>query len=126
MIIIWVAACGVFVPVPERLTTCVLPETPLLLSVMLSVPVSGPVEAGVKVTLMAQLLPAARLEPQVLVSAKLPLAVIELMVSAAVPVFERVTVCAALVVPCSWLPKLRLTGETPAMGATPVPVRLTV
>ena len=42
------------VPVPLRLTVCVLPATPLLLSVMVSVPVSGPVAVGVKVTLIVQ------------------------------------------------------------------------
>jgi hypothetical protein len=42
------------------------------------------------------------------------------------PVLFRVTVCAPLVVPTLWLLKVRLVAVTPAMGALPVPVRLTV
>ena len=38
------------VPVPLKVTVCVLPATPLLLSVMVSTPVSGPVAVGEKVT----------------------------------------------------------------------------
>ena len=52
------------VPVPERLTACGLP---LALSVMLSEAVRLPLAAGVKVTLMVQLAPAATELPQVLV-----------------------------------------------------------
>jgi hypothetical protein len=55
------------VPVPVRLTVWVLPGTPLLLSVMVGVPLRGPVAVGVKVTLMVQFEPAATLEPQLLV-----------------------------------------------------------
>ena len=40
------------VPNPVRLTVCVLPGSPLLLSVMVSVPVRVPVAVGLKVTLM--------------------------------------------------------------------------
>jgi hypothetical protein len=45
----------------------VLPATPLLLSVMVSVPVSGPVAVGEKVTLIVQEPLAATLPPQLLV-----------------------------------------------------------
>lgn len=74
-----------------------------MLSVMVSVAVAGPLPEGVKVTEMEQLLPAARLARQVKVSANSdafdPLMLILLMVSVAVPVFESVTVCGALVDP---------------------------
>jgi|SRR5438876_150234 len=43
-----------------------------------------------------------------------------------VPVFVRVTVFGALVVPTFTFPKLRLVGERLTAGAVPVPVRLTV
>lgn len=83
---------------PLRFTVCVLPAVPPLLSVTVSVPVRGPVAVGAKLTLMVQELLTARLVPQVLVWAKLVLAVMLLMVSAALPVLFNVTVCAALVV----------------------------
>src|SRR5438093_712554 len=51
-----------------------------------------------------------------------------LMARAAVPVFDSVTVCAALVVPKVWLAKVSEVGERLAVvvGAAPVPVRPTV
>jgi hypothetical protein len=52
-----------------------------------------------------------------------------LTVRVALPLFVRVTVCAALVVPTVWLAKVRLVGEKVATGpelVVPVPVRLTV
>jgi hypothetical protein len=48
------------------------------------------------------------------------------MLKLAFPVLFRVTVCAALAVPTFWLLKVRLVAVTPAVGALPVPVRLTV
>src|SRR3974377_391390 len=70
---------------------------------------------------------ASELPQPLLLMEKLAVIEIELMASAPVPVLESVTVCGLLVVPCCWLPKLRLGGETPALGMpTPVPVRLTV
>jgi hypothetical protein len=72
---------------------------------MVTLALRVPVAVGVKVTLMVQEAPAANvLEPlgQVLVWAKsallVPLSPILLMVRAAVPLFLRVTVWAALVV----------------------------
>ena len=100
------------VPVPERLTVCGLP---LALSVMLTEAVRLPLAEGVKVTLIAQLLPAATDPPHVLVSAKLLLLVPwteRLVISKpALPVLLRVTVRAVLVVRTCWLPKARLVGE---------------
>jgi hypothetical protein len=90
------------VPVPLKVTVCVLPGTPLLLSVMVSVPVSGPSAVGAKVTLIVQELPAATLPSQSSVSPKLALAAMLVTLSAAGPVLRSVTGCDALVVPTPW------------------------
>jgi hypothetical protein len=47
-------------PVPLRGTVCVTPTVPLLLSVTVSVPVFAPGDPGLNVTLIVQLVPAAR------------------------------------------------------------------
>ncbi len=87
------------VPVPLRAAVWGLP-TPL--SATESEAVLEPIAVGVKVMLMVQFAPTATLVPQLLVCAKLPafVPVIEMpvMVSTAVPVFDKVTVWAALVV----------------------------
>jgi hypothetical protein len=79
---------------------------------------------------MLQLVPAARVAPQVVVSEKAaaftPLTVMPVMVSGALPALERATVCVALVVLMIWLPKLTGVGARLACGAVPVPVRVTV
>src|SRR5437773_9334469 len=93
----------------------------MALSVIFSVPVSGPAAVGVKVTLIVQLDPAATLVPQVLVSPKSPVTVMPEMASGSDPEFVRVTACDALVVSSGWLPKLRLPGDTPGAGLAPVP-----
>jgi len=81
------------VPVPERLAVCGLP---LALSVMLTEAVRLPVAAGVKVTVMAQLPPAATELPHVLVWAKslalVPVNTRLVMLKAALPVLLRVRV----------------------------------
>jgi hypothetical protein len=76
------------VPVPVRLTVCV---AGLALSVMVTAPVLVPAAVGLKVTLRVQLAPTATLEPQMLVWEKLPLTVMLVMLSAALPVLLRVT-----------------------------------
>ena len=80
------------VPLPERLTACGLP---MALSVMLIDALRPPAAAGLKVTLMTQLAPAATLDPQLLVWVKSPGFVPEtamlLTVKAALPVLLRVT-----------------------------------
>ena len=86
---------GAAVPVPERVTVCGLPAA---LSVITTAPVRVLVAVGVNVRLMAQLAPAASDAPQVVVCAKSPVAPMPAMVRAALPLFESVTVCAALVV----------------------------
>src|SRR5437879_1521006 len=89
-------------------TVCTLPLTQMLLSVTVSEPARLPSTVGVNVTLIVQLAPAATEAPQVLVSAKSPLEDMALIVSGAVPVLLSVTACATLLVPISWLPKVRL------------------
>jgi hypothetical protein len=55
------------VPVPVRPTVCVLPFTPLLLSVSVKVPVRAPFVVGAKLTLMVQVPLGARLPLQLFV-----------------------------------------------------------
>ena len=76
--------------------------------------VSDPDAVGAQVSEMAQLAPAARLVPQVLVSSN-ELAFVPKkpkleIVSAAVPAFLSVAVCAPLVAPTATLPKLMVAG----------------
>jgi hypothetical protein len=70
------------VPVPVRLTVCGLPAA---LSVIDNVPFRVALSVGLKVTLMVQLASAARLEPQVFVWLKSPLAAMLVILSAVVP-----------------------------------------
>jgi len=118
---------SVVVPVPETATVCGLPAAP---SVIVMAAERLPVAEGVKVTLIVQLAPAATLNPQVLVWAKLlalvPDTVMLVMLKSAVPVFVSVTVCAALLVPTVSFPKATLEGETLTADAVPVPERVTV
>jgi hypothetical protein len=87
-------AMGAVTPMPVREIVCGLLAA---LSTKLTEPTALPAVVGVKVTLMVQIPPAATGEPQVLVWAKGAVAVIELRVRVAVPLFVTVTVCAALV-----------------------------
>src|SRR5207244_627161 len=104
---------------------------PPALSASDSVPVRAPKAVGVKVTLMVQFPPAAKVAglvgqalAPVLVAAKSPEAANEVIVKAAVPVFVSVTVIAVLVVASSWFPKPRLVGANPTPGAVPLPLSL--
>jgi hypothetical protein len=83
-------------PVPESATVRGLPAAS---SVIVTVPLLDPPAEGPKVTLTRQLAPAASELPQVFVWAKSPLAAILVMVRAALPVLESVTVWPELVVP---------------------------
>jgi hypothetical protein len=100
------------IPVPERLTCSGLlrPE-----SVMVSVPVREPRAAGVKLTEIVQLFPAARVEGligQELDCLKSDRSVLMLeTVMALLWPFRRVTFCTELVVPCTWFPKDKVVGE---------------
>src|SRR5437588_737715 len=106
---------------------------PPALSATDSVPVRAPEAVGVKVTLIVQFPPAARVAglvgqalAPVLVAAKSPEAANELIVKAAVPVFVSVTVIGALVVASNWLPKSRLVGANPTAGAVPFPLSIMI
>ena len=110
-------------PVPVRATVCGLP---VALSVTVMVPGWLPVAVGVKVTLMVQLAAGATEVPQVLVWAYCVLAAMLVRLSAAVPGFDSVTVCAALLMPTAWLANVRLVGEKLTLDAAPVPVSATV
>lgn len=110
-------------PVPARLTVCGLFRA---VSVNVSVPFSVPFTAGVNVTETAQLAPAARLAPHVLLEiAKLALTPMLEKLRAAPPLLVSVTVLAELVWPTLTCPKFKDVGETVAT-VLPVPVRLTV
>jgi hypothetical protein len=118
---------GGAVPVPERLVDCGEPEA---LSATCRAAEKLAADAGVNVTEIVQFDPAASDSPQVLVWAKsvglLPAMVMPLMVSVALPVFESVAVCAALVVPETAV-KVSVAGVSEAIGAgsgVPVPVRV--
>ena len=117
-------------PFPDKVTDCVLPATPAELSVTVTAPVKAPAAAGLKVTLIVQLPETATLVPQVLVSEKslesVPVIAMLAMVRAAVPVLLRVTDWEALEVFTTWSGKVRLEEESTAVGAVPVPVKLTV
>src|SRR5579862_5126214 len=74
------------------------------LSMMVIVPCLAPFCVGENVTLIVHFAPAATFAPQLEVTANSALAFIDAIFSAVVPVFVRVTVCGALVVPtaCFW------------------------
>ena len=110
-------------PVPLRVMVCGLVTA---LSVNVSVPATGPVAVGVKVTPTAQLAPAATLVPHVLLAMLNPeLTTAGLRVSATLKRFVRVTVLVELVFPTVTVPKLSELAEN-VTGAVPVPLRLTV
>lgn len=114
-------------PVAVRGTVCGLP---VALSVMLTEAVRVPVAVGVKVTLIVQLVATASEPPHVFVCAKSPLFVpvmaMPAIVNGAVPVLHRLTICAPLVPPTIWPPKLRLAPPSATIGAMPVPVSDTI
>ena len=115
------------VPVPDSVIFC---GEPLALSAMFIAAVSAPATAGLKLTVMVQLPPAATLDPQLLVCAYalalVPVTVMAalLKVSGAFPVLLSVTGSVA-VVPTAVALNERLPGDKPAAGASPVPLRVT-
>jgi len=144
----YVAVAGVNVacasPVPDSETDCGLFEA---LSPIERVPVRGPVWVGVKVTLIVQLFPAAKVLPQLLVSVKLLLIATLLMYRVELELFFSVATFALLddvtmtepnarepgvrliSVPLISGATVRLSGvelvvlpDTPAMVTTTVPV----
>jgi hypothetical protein len=91
------------------------------LSVMATEALREPTAVGVNVTLIQQLAPVATVLAQLVVWAKSPGAVPPMamfeMLSKALPMFESVTLCAALVVPVfCWL-NVRLPGDRLTSGA---------
>jgi hypothetical protein len=89
-------------------------------------PVIDPMVDGAKVTLTVQLEFGATGLLHVFVWPKLLLALILVTTRGEWPLLFTETVCAALVVPTSWPANVKLEGERPARGPTPVPARLTV
>jgi len=104
-------------PVPLKVTVCVLPATPLLLSVKFSEALRVPAADGVNVTPTVQVLLGVTVAP-VQVSALLakslafvpPIVTVE-MVRLAFPVLVTVTLCAALLVFRAWGGNVRPRGE---------------
>jgi len=123
------------VPVPVSGTVCGLAGAS---SATLMFADLAPVAVGLKVTPTAQLeltvnefAPNAQAVPVVgAPSVKspvfVPVSVILVMFSVAVPLFVMVTLAVALVVPVRWLPNGTLTGANVTADAVPVPVRGTV
>jgi hypothetical protein len=110
-------------PLPVNVTFCGEP-LPELVTVRL--PFLVPEALGENVTEIEQFAPAPSDEPQLLVCPKSPAAVIDEIVTAALPVFDNVTACCGLVVPTIWLPKVRLATESWSDAVVPVPVSETV
>ena len=112
------------VPVPLRGTVCGLPAA---LSAMDRVAVRAPAAVGRNVTLMVQLDPTLKEDPQVVEREKspafVPVRVIPPIVMVAVPVFRSVTTDAVLEVFNAWTAKTMEVGVTLATGAVPVPLR---
>ncbi len=122
------------VPVPVSVEVWVLPVAFPELSVTTIVAVWLPADEGVNVTEMVQLAAAAKLVPQLLVSANslgsVPPTATLAIARAAEPELLRVNVCAALVVPFVCVANVRELGVSAAVGVPPplepVPVRVTV
>jgi hypothetical protein len=124
-------ALGIPMPVPLSAAVCVVPVALLELSVTVSVALRLPGAVGVNVTEIVQFAPAAKLLPQVLVSAKspglVPVIATLAIVSDPVPEFVNVTVCALVVTPSFVLANVRKSGANAAVGTpAPVPVSETV
>jgi hypothetical protein len=81
---------------------------------------------GVKVTVIEQFAPTARLAPQELTWEKSPLAVILAIFRAAVPELVSVALCVGELVQRFWLEKIRLPVERLTPGCIPVPLNTTL
>jgi hypothetical protein len=104
---------AVVMPLPVRLTVWV---AGLALPLMVIEPLRAPAAVGLKVTLIEQDVPAARLAPQVLVWEKSPLAAMPETARAALPALESVITSGLLEVPTSWFPKTYEDGDSAARG----------
>jgi hypothetical protein len=104
------------VPVPLKATVC---GDPLALSAMLTFAFNAPDAVGSKVTVIAQLTPAATLAPHVLVCEKEPALTPEiemprpvpLRLTASLPALVRVMACVADAVFTEVLAKVKLAGD---------------
>jgi hypothetical protein len=121
---------GVAVPAPVSVTVW---GDPVASSVTEIVVVKLAAETGVKVAEIVQVLPAASVVPQLVVSAKsdvlAPESVMPEMFRTALPVFDSVVDMAVAVEPTDVFGKLMVVGESEATGAgagVPVPLRATV
>jgi len=121
---------GAVEPVPVRDADC---GEPAALSVTLRVAVKVVADAGLNVTEMLQVEEAASDVPQMLVWVKsaglVPVIRMPVILSVALPAFERVMFCEEAVVPTLVVGKVRVDGESETMGAgvgVPVPLRATV
>ena len=118
-------AVAAAVAVPVNATSCGLP---VALSAIDSEAALVPVAVGLKTTLMVHEAPTATLEPQVLVSLKspasVPVTLIPVIASEAVPLLVSVTVCDALLVSTACDANVRLAGETPTVGVLAAKVML--
>ena len=85
-------------------------------------PERDPAAVGVKVTENAQLPAAGTLFPQLSVSAKSPLAVIDEIANEELPMLRRRTVCGWLVEPTGRLPNWRELGLRATDGADAAPI----
>jgi hypothetical protein len=118
-------------PVPVSDEVCGEPDA---LSATLSVAVAVPADVGAKTMEMVHFAPAASELPQVVVSLKTPASapdrVMPVIAKAALPVFMRVAVCAALLLPVATEPKVSVAGVSVAAGAVttavPEPLMLEV
>ena len=93
-----------------------------------TLPAAAPNAVGVNVTDSVQLAVAARLAPQLWLTAKPDVAVMLDRLSAAVPVLVKVMLRAVEVMFTVWLPKANDAGASATAGTgtgAPVPVRLT-
>jgi hypothetical protein len=99
---------------------------PLALSVIVTAAESAPVVVGAKWPWMEQFAPAARLVPQLFPKTKedafVPVTVMLLKVSVALPVFVNVTDCEALDEPTVSVPNDKLVAERDTAGPNPVPL----
>lgn len=117
-------ATGVALPTPDKVIVCGLVTA---LSVIVIEPKRLPEKTGVNVTLIVQLPPAATLVGQLVICVKSPVEVTLEMLSGALPVLDKVTVCAALVVPMAWPANVSVVVDRLTTGtAWPTPVSCTV
>jgi hypothetical protein len=86
-------------PVPLRLTVCVLPSAPSLLSVRVNTPDRAPAAVGEKVTMTVQLDAALIVLPQVFACVKSPVATTLLIARAALLLLLTMTALGVLEVP---------------------------